>query len=563
MRDALLKALVLAGAACVAITEVSSLFHRFTRAGLLAGWIIAACAAVAALWLRPDWRPHVTRPKLGLIDAILVAAIAAILAIAGYTALVYPPNSADAMAYHLPRVIYWIQNRSVAFFSTPYLNQTMLQPFAEYAMAQTCLISGGDRFVNLIQWTGFAGSVIAVSLIAQEMRLNLRGQLFAALACATLPNAILQASGAKNDCLLSLWLGAALYFALRRSLVFLALALGLALGTKATAYLFAPPLLIAAWIISKRNWPHLRTEAAAIAAGVLLLNAPQYLRNFQLSGSILGYDSAFADGSFRWRNETLGWKATASNLLRNVSDQLGGRSEAMNQRVYNAVVKIHAALGIDPQDPSTTWKYTRYATPRNANQEADANNRWHLLLMAAAVLAAAFRRQKPWLTYAAGLAAAPLAFCFYLKWQPFFSRLELPLFILAAPLLASLLAALRPAVLPLLLCLFLVDGTRHPLLHNWTRPLRGPRPPRDLAYFNDMSQFHNRDFELAEVARIAATGCTLVGIDINQSQLEYPVQALLLEKNPRIRFTHINVHNPSRRYQNPDAAPPCATIYLR
>ena len=557
MREAFLKALVLAGTACVAITEFLSLFHAFTRWGVAVGWVLVILIAARFI------KPITPRIQLSSLDAFSLLVIAGIVAVAGYTALVYPPNSADAMAYHLPRVIYWMQNRSVAFFPTPYFNQIMLQPFAEYAMAHTYLLSGGDRFVNLIQWTGFVGSIVAVSLIAAAMGLSRRGQWMAALACATLPNAILQASGAKNDCVVAMWLAAMVYFALRRQVVFVGLALGLALGTKATAYLFAPPMLLAVWMTAKRDWRRLPVEIGAVAAGVLLLNLPQYVRNVSLSGSPLGFDSAFGDGSFRWRNESFGWKPTVSNVLRNVSEQLGGRSEVMNRRVYDAVMGIHRALNIDPQDPGTTWKWSQYGPPRNANQEADANNRWHLGLLAAAFVAAAFRRQRPWLAYSAGLAAAFVAFCFYLKWQPFFSRLELPLFVLGAPLIASLLDGLRPAVLSLAVCLFLLDGTRHPLLDNWTRPLRGPREPRDMAYFNDLTQFHDRDFLLGEAARVAATGCEVVGIDINQNQLEYPLQALLREKDPRIRFVHVKVNNASRRYTRPDDPTPCTTVQVR
>jgi 4-amino-4-deoxy-L-arabinose transferase-like glycosyltransferase len=226
------------------------------------------------------------------------------------------------MAYHLPRVIYWIQSRSVSFFPTPYLNQIMLQPFAEYAMLLTYLLSGGDHFVNLIQFNGFAGSVIGAWLIAQSLGLDRRAQLVAALACATLPNAILQASCAKNDCLPSLWLAAAMYFAIRRQPFFLALALGLALGTKASAYIFVPPML-AAWFLSPPPRQIKWTTPLAILLAALAFNAPQYFRNFQLRGSPLGFDSAQADGVYRRRNERLGVRTTASNLLRNLSEQLG------------------------------------------------------------------------------------------------------------------------------------------------------------------------------------------------------------------------------------------------
>ena len=435
-------------------------------------------------------------------------------------------------------------------------------------MAHTYLLSAGDRFVNLIQFTGFLGSIVAASCIAKVFGLSFRGQAIAALVCASLPNGrFCKRRERRDDCLLSLWLAAMVLFAARRQVVFLALALALALGTKATAYLFAPPVLLIAWIAPAKTRRIDWSAAGILAASVLLLDGPQYIRNFQLSGSIMGFDSAFADGSFRWRNETLGWRPTASNLMRNVSDQLGARGDTWNTGVFRTVLKLHQILGIDPQDPATTWKWTAYGPPRNANHEADANNRWHLLLLFAALAAAGYRKERIWIIYGSGLAAAFLLFCFYLKWQPFFSRLELPLFILATPLIANAVAALRPALLPFAVCLFLFDGTRHPLLDNWTRPLRGPDnlrvEPRELQYFNDMTQWHNRDFYFSEAGRIAATGCEIVGIDSNQNQLEYPLQALLLERNPRIRFVHVNVNNPSRRYGREIDPQPCAIVYIR
>lgn len=67
---------------------------------MIAGWTVAF--ASAAIYLRARKLPKFALPKPSALDAILTAAIAGILAIADYTALVYPPNSADAMAYHLP-----------------------------------------------------------------------------------------------------------------------------------------------------------------------------------------------------------------------------------------------------------------------------------------------------------------------------------------------------------------------------------------------------------------------------------------------------------------------------
>ena len=332
------------------------------------------------------------------LETSFAAIIVAIGGVVALTAILSPPNSADAMAYHLPRVVYWAQSGSVAFFPTPYLNQIMLQPLAEYFMLHTYVLTGGDRLINLIAFAAYAGSIAGVSAIAAAFGLNTRSQAWAALFCATLPNAILQASGAKNDFLLAFWLVCAVYFAARREALWLALSAALALATKGTAYLFLPPLLVYAAAVLPRR------QLVWIAAAICVLNGPQYARNLQLSGSPLGFDSAQGDGVFRWRNEHLTWKPAVSNALRHTSEQLGARSAGWNQSVYDAVVRIHRALGLDPQDRDTTWPGARYAPPLNANHEANANNRWHLLLIAAAALFALATRNRQWTLYAAALA---------------------------------------------------------------------------------------------------------------------------------------------------------------
>jgi hypothetical protein len=528
---------VLAGTAVALATELLSPLHLLTRGTVTALWITLSVLAVR-------FRPRVSFPRFHPVETAAVLAIAAIAAAAATAAWVSPPNSADAMAYHLPRVIYWAQNGSVAFFPTLYYNQVMLGPMAEYFMLHSYLLTGGDHFINLLTFGAWLLTVVGVSSVVGAFGLSTRGQAFAALFAATLPVGILQASGAKNDCLLALWLVLLTYFALRREWPFAGLALGLALLTKGTAFLFAGPVLLATML------PVRRMALLWLAAGALLINTPQWWRNVRLSGSPLGCDGAFCDGSFRWRNERLGWKETVSNAARHFSEQLGGRSEERNRAVYETTVRIHQALGIDPQDPGTTWPGIRYEPPRNTNHEASANNRWHLLIAVLAAGYAALRRQRAWVVYGASLACAFLLFCFYLKWQPHMARLLLPLFVLAAPLSGMLLEAIRPRVLAVAPCLFLLSVARLPALENWTRPLTGPaslfRTTRQDNYFRDMVQWNNKAQYLEAVER--AAGCELVTIDIRRNQLEYPIQALLQERNPRVRFQH--------------EGPACATVCI-
>ena len=276
------------------------------------------------------------------------------------------------MAYHLPRIVYWVQNKSVAFFPTTYLNQIMMQPVTEYIGLHLYLLVWWRRAYQPGTGRRICRQCRGCFRIAELLGATPRVQTIAAVFCATLPNAILQASGAKNDALLAFWLAAMVMCAGRwirsrspADLVFTALALGLALGTKGTAYLFAPPFLLAiALAVGIPKLRDLGVAALALLGGVLLINTPQFVRNLDLSGSILGADSAQGDGVYRWRNEALGWKATVSNVLRNTSEQLGGRSDKWNQSVYRNVLRAHQWLGLDPQDPETDVEICRVCTAR-------------------------------------------------------------------------------------------------------------------------------------------------------------------------------------------------------
>jgi hypothetical protein len=549
LRDTFLRTLVWLGLSAVLITEALGLLHLLRPIPIAICW----CAALVVI-LRSFSKTRLDRRQKAIVcptvfEGAIAVVIAVISATIALTAILYPPNSADAMAYHMPRVVYWAQAHSVFFFPTPYLNQIMLQPMTEYVMLHTYLLTGGDHLINLIACGAFVGAVVGVSAIGGALGLSSRGQAIAALLAATLPNAILQASGAKNDLMLALWLVCAVYSAAKGDAMFLGLSVGLALATKGTAYLFLPPMLLALGIWKRR-------QLAWIAAGVVLLNGLQYARNLQLSESPLGFDSAQGDGLYRWRNSHLSTGALVSNLLRNTSEQLGGRSPSWNTGVFNDVLWAHRALGLNPNDPDTTWPFATFSAPVNANHEANANNRWHLLLFVIAGMVA--MRNRRWGAYAGGLICAFLLFCLYLRWQPYLARLELPLFVLAAPLGAWALECLRPTWLALLPCAFLLSGARLPLIQNWTRPLKNATGTRTERYFNDMVYWDNRASYLAAAAGVRKSGCQVVGLDINQNQLEYPIQALL----PGAFFEHTGVENPSTRYADPHNPRPCAVVCL-
>jgi hypothetical protein len=202
----------------------------------------------------------------------------------------------------------------------------------------------------------------------------------------------------------------------------------------------------------------------------------------------------------------------------------------------------------------------------NTSHEADRNNRWHIVLALGAAVYFLWRRETKPLLILLAAALGVLAVAGYLKWQPFMGRMFLPLAALAA-VPVGLWAGRWKWPLQLALILFLADHARLMALHNATRPLKGERSiflqSRHDTYFNDMVSWGVNDPYKKAIAEVRATGCKTIAMDITWFQLEYPLQAILLEEDKSYRFVHVNVKNPSRKYERRwQGGEPCALVCL-
>jgi hypothetical protein len=444
VREALLIAGILCGVWLVAGTELLSLGHLLGFVPLLTWWgaLVGGLAWLVVRRRRElrGWLPSVR--SLGLAEWGLAGGCLLLLSLAALCAVRMPPHNGDSLMYHLPRQLRWLQQGSVAHFPTHDLRQLQMPPYAEFAGLHLMILVGNDSWVNLVQWLALLQTMVAVSLIARELGLALRGQLLAALFVATVPMAYVQASSPKNDLVVSLWLCAGTWLSMRLwtrpacslfQLVLTGLAFGLLFLTKGTGQFLGLPVALAG--AAGLLWKHrsLWWQAALVTtAAVGLLNAGHWTRNTLAFGSLLPGDQIYG-------NEDHSPPALLGVAVRNGILHLATPSKKLNAQLTKSVVKIHKWLGVDVDDRRTNFCQERFRLEYSLLQGKVSAPGHVLLTLLVGVLIVVGRRRitglATWVYLALPLVCC-LLFCALLKWQPWHARLELPIFCLLAVVLA-------------------------------------------------------------------------------------------------------------------------------
>lgn len=573
------QAVVQTGTACgfglLLATEKLSMGHTLHFVPLLALWTNALIVIVVATWIIRLNRQSAmeSEPKAAWtsLERDMALLIALWLGVVALIALFAPPNNFDSMTYHMARVAHWRQNASVGHYPTNIDRQLYQSPFAEYVIVHLQILGDGDRFANLVQWLAWVMAVAAAHGTTLRLGASRRAALVAGALVVTIPMAILQASSTQNDLVAGAYLLAFVMFILdpaadrRATWLWAAMALALAIATKPTVLLFGLPFgLWGAYRAARAMGKRVITTAVLIAVVIAIANGPHWARNTRTYGDPLGG----SEESGQYTNDAIGAASLYSNLIRNTAMQFATPWESVNRRLVDLVGAAHWAVGLQRDDARFSWAGLPYKIPITSRHEDTASNFLHTLLIAVAVVIALRRKNRsenPAVAmYALCSVAAFCIFCAVLKWQPWHSRLQLPFFIVAMPLVAATIATRlhRPAAVTALVGLLLVASLPF-LVTNASRPLIGMRnifeTPREEQYF---ASYRNMKPPIRQTVRqLAADNCGVIAVKTGRDDYEYPLFPLLesqLGRRPVIR--HVDVENASRRYTEPGDFLPCAKI---
>lgn len=610
-------------------TEALSALDLIGLSGILGVWIgVGIGAAIAVIYAT---RPHLETPasrsfllQLAEFSRFEIGLIAAIMLLAGTTLLIAvtaPPNTWDSMTYHMARIPHWIQNASLDPYPTPIFRQLNQPPLAEFMILHLQVLSGGDRYANLVQWISMIGTVIAGAEIAGQLGAPRPARLIAGLVAASLPMGILQASSTQNDWIAALWMCCLALYALDalkegingRNAAGFGASLALATLTKGTTYFFALPFVaMFGWLMVRQTLPRVLTDTpessdrqlpgrrwaiwqlALAGVGITILvigiNASHLARNQSAFGSLLGPTATYS-------NESIGAGPLLSNAVRGIGSNVIAPGQGVQTWIEQFIEVLHRPLGLATNDPRTTFFAWEFVVPLARTwivfDEDIAANPLHTGLAMAALLLV-FTRSGFWLAaylrrgvelsrQGNGRAAFWLStmvlsgyatFCLLVKWHPYITRLQLPLFALCAPLIADVL--LRPAwqagvdrmqrlAAITLIVLMVINGLPY-LLLNLNRPLlprwifaydhgRHVVSPRLDQYFAKRPDLQEPYEEAVDI--IQGADCREVGLVIGNNTFEYPLWVLLGDKAHIEHMVSIAPNRPA------DAGiVPCAVIVV-
>ncbi len=493
-----------------------SIFYAFVFYGLV------MCKALLFNRKKPQFSFE-SNPYIKFILFIVVTAI--------ITGLIYPPNTWDALTYHMPRIQHWIQNQSQEFFYTNIIRQNGMAPFASTMILPSVILAKSDIYANLMQGIAFAGSIFLIKSIASLLGATKLQSLLGALFFATLPMAILQASSVQTDIAITYWFLCFVYMFLQwikhREIVLASyggIALGLAILTKGTAYVVGLPFVLYFAYLLLKNIRKYFWHAVIISLLVVAINTPHLVRNHNFYGSII------AAGE-----NTIVQKPSVGTFIANFIGNLRVHEPGVvfKKELDNAYLKMCALLGVDVEDKGIfPWGYERYSYKM---EDSKAQNTLHALALCVVFLMFFMRKLRLPQAYTFLVLAVIAAFCLLIAWQPWITRLQTPIFALAAPLFGFALGdvnfkkykSFKVFVFIMCLCALL------PLLMNVLRPIIPYyagypsfwNSTREELYFVKLPKL--KDSYIKAASTLAKEDPKNVALLFGEDSVEYPIWPLL------------------------------------
>jgi Dolichyl-phosphate-mannose-protein mannosyltransferase len=390
-----------------------------------------------------------------------LAATTVLVGILNFVVLVLTaPHNIDSMYYHLARMAYYLQQGHLGDYDAAYWAQVVHPKNSTILQIYAYLITGrNENLIQLIQFMAYWVAVVVVFGTARRIGLRHSAALLSALVFALLTQCVMQSNTTQNDILVALYLALAVYSLLSfhasgktEYLLLSGVQLALAIGTKVTALLALPSVLLIALLALFPKRPQAVRQAFANSAmfsfaflfGMLFFALPSsYSENYLKFGHPLGPNGVRDEHSAVDIQDDFVVNGGAANLLRLGFGfvSLDGLPPVRPVNLIQRMLRTPPAeamdlIGVDLEKTNSFWRKFFYQRWPVAHEDDSFLGIFGFALLWPTVLVFLWGRREfskaRWLAWGGLLFI--IALSYGLAWEPWHGRRVIIFACFAAPL---------------------------------------------------------------------------------------------------------------------------------
>lgn len=361
-------AILLFECAVVFITNILSVANVLNGIGVFVSWLLVFFVAILiyvknggtfqkkSLSFAEVWRENRKSP----VWILMVCVIGILSLVLLFGAFFTVPYNYDSMSYHLSRIGYWIDHKSVAHYVCNIDRQIYSPVLAEYNLLHIMSLSGNDTFVNFLQYVSMFGTAYFLYHSARKLGTNSLFSSMAVFAFITMPLTVSQSITTQNDLFATLFFAIFIYLLLEVigwdsirldtkqswTILMLSLTVGFAYLAKTSvcaSMLFFMPWLLVVCLRRKDQWSKLLGSVAIAILGIVLTVAETWIRTYQSGGSIM-MDTASGDIMVATKNVSY----IIVNILKNFSLLITQHLwRPLNGFIYRIAIGVGQALQVE------------------------------------------------------------------------------------------------------------------------------------------------------------------------------------------------------------------------
>jgi len=469
------------------------------------------------------------------------------------------PSTTDAMNYHIPRVMHWLNNSTTIQISVRNFHDFM-PPFPEYILLHLYSITDSDRLLFFSQWIAFVTSVFLCGEIFILLKGDKKLKQSVILMSALTPIAIMESVSTQVDLQSNVFILLAVYVGLilintkkTRYALILGVIFGLGMLTKQTFAAFAIiPCSLLLYLI-RIDWRKGVIAVVIIAVLAFVMQLSFFNQNIRLYGNFSGQQLIGRGNIFF--NEIISPQAAFSTMLKNAFINIP--VPVGKEIAENFLINLSSFIGIDINDarimvnPSLKFHLLSIIYPQ---EDMVSNPIQLILILITGFLLILYWKKIPNVLIKYLFIFLIVSFIFFsliLKWNLYNIRLEIPIFMIGMVLSYLILSISKVGKkilsislivsLPLGIVIILLNVSRPYISYNtFYDTVRSYAPPnsvlpeafytrsRTRQYFNARPYWFDPYDKVTNLI-LQQKDSPQIKLDI-MDEFEYPLWVLLKEK---------------------------------